>query len=152
MVGLEANGLYGPFTLGGEYTHTWLDQKDASANLAFDAWYGETSWTITGESRKYKTGKFYKVEPNKNFSLKNGGWGAWELATRYAETDLNDGAIVGGRMSNLTVALNWYVNNNIRFMADYNKVLEIQDSPLKTVSGGKPDNLDMFMVRGQLAF
>jgi phosphate-selective porin OprO/OprP len=152
MVGLEANGLYGPFTLGGEYTHTWLDQKDASANLTFDAWYGETSWTITGESRKYKTGKFYKVEPNKNFSLKNGGWGAWELAGRYAETDLNDGTVLGGRMSNLTVALNWYVNNNIRFMADYNKVLEIKDSPLKTVSGGKPDNLDMFMVRGQLAF
>jgi phosphate-selective porin OprO/OprP len=154
MVGLEASGLYGPFTVGGEYTHTWLDRENGSANndLTFDGWYGEAAWTITGESRKYKTGKFYKVEPNKNFSFKNGGWGAWEVATRYAEADLNDGNVLGGKMSNLTVALNWYVNNNIRFMADYNKVLEIQGSPLTTVSGGKPDSLDMFMVRGQLAF
>ncbi|WP_340120932.1 OprO/OprP family phosphate-selective porin [Methylobacter svalbardensis] len=152
MVGLEANGLYGPFALGGEYTHTWLDRKDGANNMEFDGWYGEASWTITGESRKYKTGKFYKVEPNKNFSLKNGGWGAWEVATRYAEADLNSGAVNGGQMSNLTVALNWYVNNNIRFMADYNKVLDISQSPLTTVSGGKPDSLDMFMVRGQLAF
>lgn len=152
MVGLEANGLYGPFTVGGEYTHTWLDQKNGGSNPSFNAWYGEASWTITGESRKYKTGKFYKVEPTKNFSFKNGGWGAWELATRYAEADLEDGSIRGGEMSNLTVALNWYVNNNIRFMADYNKVLEVKNSPLTTISGGKPDNLDTFMVRGQLAF
>jgi len=152
MVGLEANGLYGPFALGGEYTHTWLDREDGANNLEFDGWYGEASWTITGESRKYKHGKFYKVEPNKIFSLKNGGWGAWEVATRYAEADLNSGAVNGGQMSNLTVALNWYVNSNIRFMADYNKVLDISRSPLTTVSGGKPDSLDMFMVRGQLAF
>jgi phosphate-selective porin OprO/OprP len=152
MVGLEANGLYGPFTVGGEYTHTWLDLENKSANVEFDGWYGEASWTITGESRKYKTGKFYKVEPNKNFSFKNGGWGAWELATRYAEADLNSGSINGGQMSNLTVALNWYVNNNIRFMADYNKVLEVKNPQVTTPSGGKPDSLDTFMVRGQLAF
>ncbi len=154
MVGLEANGLYGPFTVGGEYTHTWLDREGAgNSNLTFDGWYGEASWTITGESRKYKTGKFYKVEPTRNFSFANGGLGAWELATRYAEADLNSGTIRGGQMSNLTIALNWYVNNNIRFMADYNKVMEVNDSPLtRTVSGGKPDSLDMFMVRGQLAF
>ncbi|MCL7420068.1 MAG: porin [Methylobacter sp.] len=151
MVGLEANALYGPFTVGGEYTHMWLDRKDGSDNLEFDGWYGEASWTLTGESRKYKTGKFYHVDPKKPFSLANGGWGAWELATRYAEVDLTDYS-KGGQMSNITVALNWYVNNNIRFMADYNRALEIQNSPLTTVSGGKPDNLDTFMLRGQLYF
>ena len=152
MVGLEANGLYGPFTIGGEYTHTWLDLKNGGNNLAFDGWYGEASWTITGESRKYKTGKFYKVDPAKNFSFKNGGWGAWELATRYAGADLEDGSVKGGQMNNITVALNWYVNKNIRFMADYNKMLNIKSSPLTNESGGKPDSLDTFMIRGQLAF
>jgi phosphate-selective porin OprO/OprP len=151
MVGLEANALYGPFTIGGEYTKMWLDRKDGSGDLEFDGWYGETSWTLTGESRKYKHGKFYKVEPKKPFSLANGGWGAWELAARYAEADLTD-YTNGGQMSNITVALNWYVNSNIRFMADYNRVLEIQNSPLTKVGGGQPDNLDTFMMRGQLAF
>jgi phosphate-selective porin OprO/OprP len=151
MVGLEANALYGPFTVGGEYTHMWLDRKDGSDNLEFDGWYGEASWTLTGESRRYKQGKFYHVDPKKPFSLANGGLGAWELAARYAEADLTDYS-KGGQMTNITVALNWYVNNNIRFMADYNRVLEIENSPLTTVSGGQPDNLDTFMLRGQLYF
>jgi phosphate-selective porin OprO/OprP len=151
MVGLEANALYGPFTVGGEYTKMWLDRKNGADNLEFDGWYGEASWTLTGESRKYKHGKFYHVDPKKPFSLANGGWGAWELGARYAEVDLTDYS-KGGQMSNITVALNWYVNNNIRFMADYNRVLDIQNSPLTKVGGGQPDNLDTFMMRGQLYF
>lgn len=151
MVGLEANALYGPFTVGGEYTKMWLDRENGADNLEFDGWYGEASWTLTGESRKYKHGKFYHVDPKQPFSLANGGWGAWELGVRYAEVDLTD-YTKGGQMSNITVALNWYVNNNIRFMADYNRVLEIQNSSVTKVGGGQPDNLDMFMMRGQLYF
>ncbi len=152
MVGLEANGLYGPFTVGGEYTHTWLDRENGGDNLEFDGWYGEASWTMTGESRKYKHGKFYKVSPTKPFSIANGGLGAWELALRYAEADLNSGSIEGGQLSNLTVALNWYINDNIRFMADYNRILEAKNTPVTKVGGGDPDNLNTFMLRTQLAF
>lgn len=152
MLGLEANYLNGPFTVGGEYTHQWVDRKDGQENLSVNGWYGEASWTITGESRKYKTGKFYHVDPAKPFSLANGGWGAWELALRYAEADLNDGAFLGGQMSDLTVALNWYFNNNIRLMANYDHVLDINDSPLTTPDGGSPDGVDTFMLRGQMYF
>lgn len=151
MVGLEATGLYGPFTVGGEYTHMWLDRNTGSDNAEFDGWYTEASWTMTGESRKYKKGKFYKVEPKNNFSLKNGGWGAWELATRYAAADLNSGSIQGGEMSAITVALNWYLNDNVRFMADYNKAFSLTNTPVTTTGGGDP-NVDTFTLRGQLAF
>ncbi|MGZ0076806.1 OprO/OprP family phosphate-selective porin [Methylomonas sp. YC3] len=151
MVGLEANALYGPFSLGGEYTQMWLDREGGQADNEFNGWYTEASYTITGESRKYKKGKFYKVEPNKNFSLKNGTWGAWEVAARYSEADLNSGNVRGGQMSLLTVALNWYINNNIRFMADYNKTLDMNNSPVITRDRNEP-NIDTFMLRGQLAF
>lgn len=157
MVGLEANGLYGPFTIGGEYTKMWVERKNAvssQSNLDYSAWYTEASWTITGESRKYKKGKFYKLSPKQNFSLKNGTWGAWELAGRYSEADLNSGvgtADNGGQMSLLTVALNWYLNDTIRFMADYNKTLDLNRPAVATVGGGEP-NVDTFMLRGQLAF
>ncbi|AEF98992.1 OprO/OprP family phosphate-selective porin [Methylomonas methanica] len=154
MVGLEANYLNGPFTVGGEYSKMWVDRKTASAgdsNLDFSAWYAEASYTLTGESRKYKKGKFYKLSPKQKFSLKNGTWGAWELAGRYSEADLNSADITGGQMSLLTVALNWYINDNVRFMADYNKTLDLSNSPITTVGGGDP-NVDTFMLRGQLAF
>lgn len=152
MIGLEANALYGPFTVGGEYTHTWIDRAGGESNLNFDGWYTEASWTLTGESRIYKKGKFYHVDPKQNFSFRNGGLGAWELAARYSEVDLSDGDIQGGEMGLFTFALNWYVNNNIRFMADYNRVVDISGSPLTKVDGSAPDDLDTFMMRGQLYF
>lgn len=154
MVGLEANYLNGPFTAGGEYMKMWVDRESATvgkSNLDFSAWYAEAAYTLTGESRKYKKGKFYKLSPKQKFSLKNGTWGAWELAGRYSEADLNSGDVTGGQMSLLTVALNWYINDNIRFMADYNKTLDLSNSPVKTTTGQDP-NVDTFMLRGQLAF
>ncbi|MGR8941147.1 MAG: OprO/OprP family phosphate-selective porin [Gammaproteobacteria bacterium] len=152
MLGLEANYLYGPFTVGGEYTHQWIDRKDGAQNIAANGWYGEASYTLTGESRKYKHGKFYHVDPAKPFSISNGGWGAWELAMRYGEADLDDGDFKGGQISNLTVALNWYFNSNLRLMADYNRILDIDNAAVVQTNGSQPDNLDTFMLRGQLYF
>jgi phosphate-selective porin OprO/OprP len=85
-------------------------------------------------------------------SFSKGGWGALELAARIAGVDLNDGAFRAGEMKNFTAALNWYVNSNIRFMFNYDRILEIKDSPLITASGGKPDDLHTFMFRSQIAF
>ncbi|MDI1291221.1 MAG: porin [Methylobacter sp.] len=152
MMGLEAAGLYGPVSVGAEYTRTWLDRKNGGTNLELDGWYADAAWTITGESRQYKQGRFYKVDPAKNFSFKNGGLGAWELATRYSDVDLNDGAFHGGKISNVTVALNWYLNSNIRLMADYTRAFNMTHPAVTTATGGDPDNNDTFTIRTQLAY
>jgi len=152
MLGLEAAGLYGPVSVGAEYTRQWVDRKDAGSNLEVDGWYADAAWTITGESRKYKQGRFYKVDPTKNFSLKNGGWGAFELATRYSAVDLDDGTFHGGEASNVTVAANWYFNSNFRLMADYTRAFNFTNPAVKTAAGGDPDNNDTFTLRGQLAY
>jgi len=157
MIGLEANGVYGPFSVGGEYTHSWMDRKMGMSSLSFQGWYGEASWSLTGESRTYKAGqgKFKRLKPNRNFNFTNvgdGAWGAWELAARVAGVDMNDGAFQGGKMKNLTVALNWYANESVRFMFGFDRVLQIKNSPLVTASGGKPDSLNTFMFRNQIAF
>jgi len=153
MLGLEASGLYGPFSVGAEYTRQWVDTNNGGSNIEVDGWYADAAWTITGESRKYKNGRFYQVDPVKPFSLKNGGWGAWELATRYSAVDLNDGGFHGGEMSNITVALNWYVNNNVRFMADYTRAFSFDHAAVTaTPTGGDPDNNDTFSFRSQIAF
>ncbi len=152
MLGLEASGLYGPFSAGAEYTRTWLDRKNGNDNLTFDGWYADAAWTITGESRKYKQGKFYKLDPAQEFSFKNGGLGAWEVAARYSNVDLNDGAFTGGELSNVTVALNWYLNTNFRLMADYTRAFNITNPAVTKVSGADPDDNNTFSLRGQLAF
>ncbi|MFZ2403869.1 MAG: porin [Methylobacter sp.] len=154
MLGLEAAGLYGPVSIGAEYTRQWLDRKNGAANtnVELDGWYADAAWTITGESRQYKKGRFYKVDPAKNFSFKNGGWGALELASRYSTVDLNDGGFHGGELSNVTVALNWYLNSNVRLMADYTRAFSMNNTAVKTTTGGDPDNNDTFTIRTQLAY
>ncbi len=152
MLGLEASGKMGPFSFGGEYNNTWIDRKNGQSNLNFNGWYGEAAWTLTGESRHYKNGSFFRVIPTKNFSLVKKGMGAWELAVRYAAVDLNDGNFKGGKLTNLTIALNWYLNETIRLMMGYDKALKITDSILSKRDGSKPNNLDTFMFRTQLVF
>ena len=152
MLGLEAKGLFGPFSGGAEYTHTWLSREGDSNSLNFDGWYVDAAWSITGESRKYKQGKFYKLSPAKEFSFKNGTWGAFELASRYSSVDLNSNSFKGGSLSNVTVALNWYFNDNIRLMADWTRAFDASYPAVVTTAGGAPNDNNTFTVRAQLAY
>lgn len=153
MLGIEGHALKGPFSIGGEFTNSWIDLKSgAGPSLNFNGWYAEAAWTLTGESRVYNNGLFYRVIPDNTFSFATGGLGAWELAMRYSEVDLNDGTFKGGELGNLTVGLNWYPNQIVRLMANYDKVLRINDSPLIPKDGRNIDDLNTFMFRTQLAF
>ncbi len=139
--------VYGPFSLQGEYTHARV-YRDRFGDLDFNGYYVYGSWFLTGESRNYRgdKGAFDILIPRNNFSPKYGGWGAWEVATRYSTIDLTDGTVVGGTMDNVTFGLNWYPNSYIRVMANYVSVLEVE--------GGAHDgdNPDLVELRVQLAY
>ena len=152
MFGLEANGVYGPVSVGGEFTQSWMDRNNGMSSLAFHGWYGEAALTLTGESRTYKNGVFKRLKPKSTFSLANGGLGAWEIAARVGGINMNDGAYKGGSMKNFSFALNWYANENVRLMFGYDRIIDINNSPLiNRTSGGKPDGLNTFMFRTQIA-
>jgi phosphate-selective porin OprO/OprP len=117
--GAEAAGVFGPFSVQGEYMRTMLDRSGAG-NAEFPGWYVFASWFITGEHRAYKAsdGVFDRVSPNHNF-LSDGGWGAWELAARYSSLDLDDAGVTGGEMDDVTAGVNWYLYPNARVMLNY---------------------------------
>lgn len=160
MLGLEAAGMWGPFSVGGEYTQMWVDRqtlpgKTQNTDLSLNGWYGEAAWTLTGESRRYKEGNFQYLEPAKPFSLKNGGWGAVETAIRYSGADMNDGSFKGGYIQNLTLAVNWYLNSNVRLMADWTTIIDLDNSPVSTTpkpNGSSPLDNDAFWLRAQVAY
>jgi phosphate-selective porin OprO/OprP len=106
----------------------------------FSGWYVEGSWIITGEAKQYspsalnnEEGGFNGPIPSRPFSFSGDSWGAWELAARYSSTDLRWhttqvasatqlAGIMGGEENIVAVALNWYLNRNIRLMLDDNIV------------------------------
>jgi phosphate-selective porin OprO/OprP len=150
---LEAAGMYGPFSMQSEFAKAKVD-RDAGSDLDFNAFYVQAAWTLTGESRTYKAtdGEFKRLKPRNPFNLDKGTWGAWELAARYDQLDLVDEDIVGGEQKRATLALNWYLNENVRLMADYARSFDLEDSPITTRSGGEPDSIDVFNLRAQWAF
>ena len=99
---------------------------------SFSGWYLQGAWAITGEHHAWTNanGGFAGIRPAKIFDPRRATWGAWELAARYSELDLNDGSGVagaatpaggvrGGEQKITTLGLNWYPNNLVRFLLDY---------------------------------
>ncbi len=124
------------FFLGGEYANFEVDRRANGARVAdkpsFSGWYIEGSWVLTGEPKSYtvtstnnEVGGFGAPRVASPFSLSGDSWGAWELAARYSETDLNWNAthaatattqagINGGKERVIAIGLNWYLNNNVK--------------------------------------
>jgi phosphate-selective porin OprO and OprP len=130
---------------------------------AFGGWSVQGSWVLTGESRSYvkASGAFTIPKPKHPFAP-DSGWGAWEVAARYSELDLNDhvrdtasvitgwsgddktynwyNTVRGGDQKIVTLGLNWYPNPAIRFMLDYLWIRERRlQSPAAVVAAQMPE-------------
>ena len=150
--GLEAATVLGPFSLQGEYMMV-AAQSDQVSDPDFTGWYAYGSWFLTGESRKYKKGKFARVSPKS--PVGKGGSGAWELAARYSTIDLNDADTRGGESDNITVGVNWYATKYVRIMDNYERADSdpfTKESSLDVDPGEDDDTLNIFQVRAQIDF
>jgi len=134
--GAEAAIVNGPFSLQGEYLRTELIRP--GSNLVFNGGYVQGSVFLTGESRPYSVayGSFRWIQPKRTL-------GALELALRWSQLDLNDDEIRGGDEKNYTVGVNWYLNQNIRFM--FNAIFA--DIDLRNSNINDEPNLYQFRVQ-----
>lgn len=116
LYGAEAALVLGPLSFLGEYVRANLD---AASDATLDGFYATASYFLTGETRGYdlEEGKLGGVKPRRNYGA--GGGGAWELTARVSAVDLNDGAVQQGELQDLTLALNWYLNPNVKCLLNY---------------------------------
>jgi phosphate-selective porin OprO/OprP len=154
-----------------EYESFGIDRRNSAlSNPDFSGWYLEGAWTLTGERRRYNPATFAFDAPavDHPFDLAHGTLGAWELALRYSDLDLNyhagaagqatptDG-VRGGDQQIFTAGLNWYLNPVVRFMFDYQHVKVDRLSPNATifstpVGAQIGQTYDTLSLRSQVAF
>ncbi|WIX04029.1 porin [Pseudomonas sp. AR5] len=122
--GLEAAWATGPFSLQGEYLKRTLEADNQAEDIEADGFYVQAAYTLTGEARGYKLGKFDSLKPQ------NKQIGAWEVFYRYDSFEVDDGNIVAAtatrdvgdaeaKVHNLGV--NWYVNDAVKLSGVYVK-------------------------------
>ena len=156
------------------------------SNDNLSAWYVQASWLLTGEEKPYNVanGAFTAPKVLHPFSFgDDAGWGAFELASRYSDLNLNSHVLDtsnvitgwtgatnrtytyfnterGGDQRILSVELNWYPNNFVKFgfQYEYIQVSRLQ-SPATVTTTGTPvlptlnggQNLSTFAIRSQFS-
>ncbi|QNK01095.1 OprO/OprP family phosphate-selective porin [Dyella telluris] len=135
--GLEAAHVAGPFSWQAEYMEAHLQRDDGLPKLRFRGWYAYASWMITGESRQYRESNatFGPVVPRASWNGHSGG--ALEVGVRLSMTDLNNRDVVGGKETNLTVGVNWYLDKSVRLSANVVRALDL-NKPGDPDSGKHP--------------
>lgn len=151
----------GPFGLLAEYARVSQDVSLASGGspgsggaataysvvagskktLNNDAWQIAATYLLTGEDSSFKS-----IKPKNDFDINKGGWGAWELALRYSELNVDskafqgaNGALAGQssgasaaatesfadptlsakKAKTWTAGVNWYLNSNAKIVLNY---------------------------------
>ena len=171
--GLEVGGFWNNFYAAGEVFQIDLARTDGFADPSFGGWYVQGAWTITGERRRWNAanGGFQGIRPADPFNPSERHWGAWEIAARYSVLDLNDnvgslglappaGGVRGGEQTITTIGLNWYPNNVVRFLLDYQWVevdrLDPENSsivtPVPGVGAQIGQDFEALSLRSQIAF
>ncbi len=171
--GLEAAAQYGGFFIQSEYEQFRIERRDGVVGLSnpdFNGYYVEGSYTFAGDKRKFNANTWAFDAPSVShpFSLADHTWGAWEIAGRYSDTDLNyharalgstpaADAVRGGEQKIWAAGLNWYPNSVVRFVLDLQDVTIERLSPSAT-SFATPTGAEIgqhyhaISIRSQFAF
>lgn len=123
VFGAELAWVNGPISLQAEAMVNVVERIDQEP-AKFTGWYVYVSWFLTGEHRRYlpQLGAFDRVQPASVLSVSRGGWlgsGAWELAARVSQVDVNGSGVGGGRLTSLTLGLNWYLTAHAKLQFNY---------------------------------
>lgn len=169
--GVEFAAQYRNFLLQAEFERIGIERRASDlSNPHFNGFYVEGSWMITGQRRRYNDGNYAFDGPkiDGSFNPAHGNFGAWELALRYSDLDLNyregavgsalpAGGVRGGEQKIATAGVNWYLNSIARVMFDYQYVTIDRLSPsaisYQTPVGAQVgQNYSTGSMRFQLAF
>jgi phosphate-selective porin OprO and OprP len=158
---LNFSWLYGPMSLRAEYARVRYE-IDGGNDGAFvqKAWYVAGTYILTGEEKPLES----RIKPKNNFDPLAGGWGAWELAFRYAVIDGGDGVAAGvypahnnsnplsnTRTTEYTFGINWWMAPNVAVRFNWEHLIYDADQPYGR-NGALKRAQDVLYIRWQIDF
>ncbi len=151
----QAYYFYGPFGIFGEYILSAQNIRKtfgpaARATARNTAWMVAASYFLTGEKNSWDV-----VSPRNNFNPANGGWGAWEIAARVQQLDIDDDifptfasrATNADKATSWGVGINWHLNKSFKFNLDYDQT-RFQGGATSLLQKGE----NVIMTRAQIVF
>lgn len=134
LLNCQLSAANGPLWAQAEWYGTWIDQTDGGT-VFYQGCYVAGGYFLTGEHRRYDSsnGTLGAVRVKRPW-LRGAatedrpcGWGAWELAARFAYLDFMDadtppssnGQPQGLRLPQATYGVNWYLSDRVRLMLNY---------------------------------
>lgn len=142
-------GMMGEYLLSSQHLH---NGNGPSVRQENSAWHVNMSYVLTGENNS-----FFGVKPTQVFDPVKGTWGALLVAARWSEMDIDGSTFSNGfaslnssvsHASSWTIGLNWYLNDNVKIMADYEQTQFLGGA---AGNANRPDER-VFLSRLQMAF
>lgn len=118
FTGVELGFQQGPWLLQAEGGRTRL-YRPATANPDLQGWSAQISWRPTGEARPYDMREGVFENPKPRQPLDEGGIGAFEVAARVGQTDLDDRDVRGGKLTTISAAASWFPIERVRLMMNW---------------------------------
>jgi phosphate-selective porin OprO/OprP len=153
-MGIELSWIMGPASVRAEYISQNQEILVGTGDSDFDitGYYIQLTYLLTGEDKPLEN----RVKPKNPFSIKDGGWGAWELAVRIANLDASDGdvdaipAANNQEVDQITIGVNWWMTQNVRLMLNFEMLSFEEDIP--QVGNSPIDDQTIFYTRLQIDF
>ncbi len=156
----QAYWYAGPFGLMGEYVTSNQQLSSTKSGKAVSikqdntAWQVLASYVLTGEDNS-----FGAVKPIQNFDPFKGTWGAWQLAARWSELNVDsntfkvvDPSKSANHATAWTLGVNWYLNSYALIRTDYEQVSFKGGAGLDANHVNNRPSEHVFATRFQLSF
>ena len=133
---VEVIGIYRKWYLEGHYLMVHVNRAGVP-NYNGQGGYVQGGYMILGEKQNYNpiTGMVANPVPK-----------SLEILCRYNRTNLNDAGITGGKLSDISAGMNYFINKYIVARLNYVHVMTSHDAP------GGTDDFDLIQGRIQFSF
>ncbi len=127
LLGGELLWTHGPLSVQSEFVYSPI-RLDSGEDIHFSGYYAAVAYFLTGEHIPYNTqfaitDRVRPLAPVFRRRSDGGplvqGPGAWQIAAKISSVDLSNGSVSGGKLTNGTFGLNWFLTPHHRMKFNY---------------------------------